>query len=159
MSAEIRFATPEDIPQILDLIRDLAIYEKAPQEVTITEEEMIKDGFDDNLYKCLVAEKDKRVIGIALYYPRYSTWKGKTIHLEDFIVKEEQRGSGLGRRLFERVVEESDKFGAKRLEWMVLDWNTPAINFYNKIGAELDPEWHVGKLRESQIQNFKYTTR
>ncbi len=159
MSIEVRFATPQDIPEVLGLIRDLAEYEKEPQEVTITESEMVKDGFEDNLYKCLVAEKAGKVVGIALYYPRYSTWKGKTIHLEDFIVKEEARGKGIGLLLFERVVAESNKFGAKRLEWMVLEWNEPAINFYKKIGAELDSEWHVGKLRESQIQNYSFTTR
>jgi GNAT superfamily N-acetyltransferase len=158
MSAHIRFAKPEDVPQILDLIRELAEYEKEPQEVTITEEEMVKDGFEDNLYKCLVAEKENQILGIALYYPRYSTWKGRTIHLEDFIVKEEARGEGVGMQLFERVIFESNKFGAKRLEWMVLEWNEPAIKFYKKIGAELDSEWHVGKLRESQIQNYSFTT-
>jgi GNAT superfamily N-acetyltransferase len=158
MSVHIRFAKPEDVPQILDLIRELAEYEKEPQEVTITEEEMVKDGFEDNLYKCLVAEKENQILGIALYYPRYSTWKGRTIHLEDFIVKEEARGGGVGMQLFERVIFESNKFGAKRLEWMVLEWNEPAIKFYKKIGAELDSEWHVGKLRESQIQNYSFTT-
>ena len=158
MSVHIRFAKPEDVPQILDLIRELAEYEKEPQEVTITEEEMVKDGFEDNLYKCLVAEKENQILGIALYYPRYSTWKGRTIHLEDFIVKEEARGGGVGMQLFERVIFESNKFGAKRLEWMVIDWNEPAIKFYKKIGAELDSEWHVGKLRESQIQNYSFTT-
>ena len=158
MSVYIRFAKPEDVPQILDLIRELAEYEKEPQEVTITEEEMVKDGFEDNLYKCLVAEKENQILGIALYYPRYSTWKGRTIHLEDFIVKEEARGGGVGMQLFERVIFESNKFGAKRLEWMVLEWNEPAIKFYKKIGAELDSEWHVGKLRESQIQNYSFTT-
>ena len=158
MSVKIRFATEEDMPQVLGLIRELALYEKEPQEVTITESEMIKDGFEDDLFKCLVAEREGDILGMALYYPRYSTWKGRTIHLEDFIVRESERGRGIGNRLFESVVEESNKFGAKRLEWMVLEWNEPAIKFYKKIGAELDPEWHVGKLRESQIQNFSFTS-
>lgn len=158
MSTILRFATPQDIPSVLNLIRDLAIYEKAPLEVTLTEKEMIEDGFENNLFTCIVAEVENEIVGMALYYPRYSTWKGKTIHLEDFIVKEAHRGNGLGIKLFERVVEESKKFGAKRLEWMVLEWNKPALKFYEKVGAEIDPEWHVGKLRENQINSFKFTT-
>ncbi len=155
----LRFATPQDIPSVLNLVRDLAVYEKAPLEVTLTEREMIEDGFEHNLFKCIVAEIDSEIVGMALYYPRYSTWKGKTIHLEDFIVKEAHRGKGLGMQLFERVVEESAKFGAKRLEWMVLEWNQPALNFYEKVGAEIDSEWHVGKLRENQINSFKFTAQ
>ncbi|MCT4625174.1 MAG: GNAT family N-acetyltransferase [Schleiferiaceae bacterium] len=157
MAIEIRFATADDIPAMHGLIMDLAIYEKEPDAVTLTQEVMTKD-FVNGLFQCIVAEVEGRVVGMALYYPRYSTWKGKTLHLEDFIVKEEHRQSGIGRMLFDRVVLESQMYGAKRLEWAVLEWNTPALNFYNKIGAHIDPEWQVAQLTEDQIQNFSFTS-
>ena len=157
MYTHIRFAAAEDIPAMHDLITDLAVYEKEPEAVTLTQEVMAED-FANSLFMCVVAEVEGKVIGMALYYPRYSTWKGKSIHLEDFIVKEEFRKCGVGRLLFDRVVLECQNYGAKRLEWVVLEWNQPALNFYHKIGANVDPEWHVGQLNEEQIQNFSFTT-
>lgn len=157
MSILIRVATAEDIPAMHDLITDLAVYEKEPEAVTLTQAAMTED-YAKNLFRCIVAESEDCIIGMALYYPRYSTWKGKSIHLEDFIVKEDFRKSGVGKMLFDRVVKESQIYGAKRLEWMVLEWNQPALNFYNKIGADIDPEWQVGQLSEDQIQNFSFTT-
>ena len=151
----LRFATPQDMPAVLELVRELAHYEKAPQEVTVTVDELIEDGFTRNLFTCIVAEIQKEIVGMAFYYPRYSTWKGRTIHLEDFIVKEAFRGRGIGQLLFDKVVAESKKFGAKRLEWHVLDWNEPAINFYKKINANLDGEWMLGKLTEEQLDNWE----
>ena len=143
------------MPAVLELVRELALYEKAPQEVTVTLEELIEDGFVRNLFTCIVAEVAQEIVGMAFYYPRYSTWKGRTIHLEDFIVKEAFRGCGIGQLLFDAVVEEARKFGAKRLEWLVLDWNEPALRFYKKLGAQLDGEWMIGKLDESQLAQYK----
>jgi len=150
----LRFAKPTDMHAVLDLVNELALYEKAPQEVTVTVNELVEDGFTHKLFTCIVAELAGEIVGMAFYYPRYSTWKGRTIHLEDFIVKEAFRGCGIGQMLFDKVVEESKKFGAKRLEWHVLDWNEPAINFYKKIDAHLDDEWMLGKLTEEQILEY-----
>lgn len=156
MSIHIRVAMVEDIPAMHELITDLAVYEKEPEAVTLTQATMTED-YANNLFSSIVAESKGRIIGMALYYPRYSTWKGKSIHLEDFIVKEDFRKNGVGKKLFDRVVKESQIYGAKRLEWMVLEWNQPALNFYQKIGANIDPEWQVGQLSEDQIQNFSFT--
>ena len=150
----LRPATREDMPAVLDLIRELAEYERAPQEVTVTEDELAHDGFTANLFSCIVAEKGNEIIGMAFFYPRYSTWKGRTIHLEDFVVRESYRQHGIGQLLFNAVVEQAKQFGAKRLEWLVLEWNEPALNFYKKIGAEIDPEWQIGKLTEKQLVNW-----
>ena len=150
----LRAAREADMPAVLELIKELAHYERAPQEVTVTVDELIFDGFTANLFKCIVAELENEIIGMALFYPRYSTWKGRTIHLEDFIVKEAYRQHGIGKILFNAVVKEARDFGAKRLEWLVLEWNDPALNFYRKIGAEIDPEWQIGKLTEGQLANW-----
>ena len=156
MNAKLRYATPQDMPSIHNLICDLAEYENEPHEVTVSIDELIHDGFTLNLFKVIVAEINNEIVGMALFYPRYSTWKGRTIHLEDFIVKESFRKSGIGLQLFEAVVQESLNFNAKRLEWMVLGWNMPAINFYQKVEAEFDREWEIGKLREEQLKNYKF---
>lgn len=143
------------MPAVLELVRELAHYEKAPHEVTVSINELVEDGFTHNLFSCIVAELESEIVGMAFYYPRYSTWKGRTIHLEDFIVKEAFRGRGIGQMLFDKVVVEAKKFGAKRLEWHVLDWNEPAINFYKKIDANLDDDWMLGKLTEDQINLYR----
>lgn len=150
----IRAAREADMPAVLELIRELAIYEKAPNEVTVTLDELIHDGFTAKLFQCIVAEMDGKVVGMSLFYPRFSTWKGRTIHLEDFIVKEEYRKHGIGKMLFDATVKAANDFGAKRLEWLVLEWNEPALNFYRKIGAQMDPEWHIGKLTEEQLREY-----
>ncbi len=155
----IRFATKKDMRGVLVLIHELAEYEHASQEVTVTEEDLIRDGFTSNLFKCIVAEYEGKIVGMALYYPRYSTWKGKTIHLEDFVVTEDFRRFGLGKRLFDEVVLEAQKFGAKRLEWAVLNWNDPAIDFYTKIGVEYEKDWYLVKLREDQLNEYAFTTK
>ncbi len=153
-SVNLRRATAADMPAVLELINELAEYERAPQEVTVTLDELVHDGFTANLFTCVVAELENEVVGMAFFYPRYSTWKGRTIHLEDFIVKQKYRKLGIGKQLFDAVVEEAKAFGAKRLEWLVLEWNEPALNFYKKIGADLDGEWHIGKLNEVQIKEY-----
>ncbi len=138
----IRRGTEADLPQVLDLIKELAIYEKAEGEVINTVQQLTEDGFGDNpIYGLFVAELDGQIQGISLYYTKYSTWKGRCIFLEDIIVNEEHRGMGLGSQLFDRTVQLAESLGVKRLEWQVLDWNQSAIEFYKRKGAIVEPEW------------------
>ncbi len=151
----VRSGTPADLPQALDLIKELALYEKAPEEVVITVEEMQNWGFgSDKLFDFFVAEENQRIIGIAVYYYKYSTWKGKCLFLEDIIITESQRGKGLGKLLFEAVARVAKEKKVRRMEWQVLEWNTPAIKFYEKYKAHLDPEWINGKLTDKDLQYF-----
>ncbi|HCQ29613.1 MAG TPA: GNAT family N-acetyltransferase [Flavobacteriales bacterium] len=148
MAITLRNATPEDIPEVLALIKELAAFEKAPQEVTITQEQLLKDGFSDNpLFWIILAEENNEVIGMSFYYIRYSTWKGKCLYLEDIIVKEKHRGKGAGKILFEETLKRAKEMDAKLMVWQVLDWNKPAIEFYKKYNAELDDEWINCKIR------------
>jgi GNAT superfamily N-acetyltransferase len=150
----IRKGTRSDIPGVLALIRELALYEKAPDEVTNTEEDMIRDGFSDNpVYSLIVAEEEGKVIGMAIYFIKYSTWKGKGIYLDDIVVTESMRGMGIGKKLFDAVMEDCRHRGAKQLHWQVLNWNTPAISFYKKYNASFDDEWINCKLSEKQLRN------
>lgn len=154
--ASIRKAEVADMPAVLALIQELANYELAPQEVEVDVETLEADGFGPHkIFDCFVAEQDGKVIGFALYYIKYSTWKGKCLFLEDFIVSEALRGQGIGKLLFEEVVKVAKHMGAKRMEWQVLEWNKPAINFYKKYHANLDPEWLNGKLVHEQLQAFE----
>ncbi|PQA60272.1 MULTISPECIES: GNAT family N-acetyltransferase [Siphonobacter] len=142
MSTIIRRATPADVPSIYQLIVELAEYEKALHEVKNTPEQLLKDGFGEQpLYGTIVAEVNGEVVGMSLYYYRYSTWKGKRLYLEDLIIKEAYRGYGLGKRLLEATVEEARQTQCSGLMWQVLDWNEPSIEFYKKFGAKLDGEW------------------
>jgi GNAT superfamily N-acetyltransferase len=151
----IRRGVLDDLPQVLGLIQELAVYERAPNEVTNTLREMERDGFGENpIFKFFVAEGSEGVVGIALYYTAYSTWKGKTLYLEDLVVTERLRRSGIGRMLFNAVAQEAKETGAKRFRWQVLEWNEPAIAFYQKIGAELDGEWINCTMSEKQIQDY-----
>lgn len=153
---QIRKGIIDDLPQVLGLIKELAEYERAPQEVTITLEELQRDGFGENqIYKFFVAESAEGIVGIALYYTAYSTWKGKTLYLEDLVVTERLRRSGIGRRLFNAVAQEAKETGAKRFRWQVLEWNEPAIAFYNQTGAELDGEWINCTMTAQQIQDYE----
>jgi GNAT superfamily N-acetyltransferase len=132
---------------MLGLINELAVYEKAPNEVTVTLSHFEQSGFGNNrVWWAFVAEKDNVIVGFVLYYIRYSTWKGQCLYLEDFIVTENMRGQGIGKLLFDRVVQETKDKGFSRMVWQVLDWNEPAINFYKKYKANLDPEWINGIL-------------
>ena len=134
MDTNIRKGKASDLPQVLELINELALYEKAPQEVTVTIAELIEDSFGDNpVFYFFVAEQGTQILGTAIYYIKYSTWKGRCVYLEDIIVKESQRGKKIGKHLFEAVILECKNLGAKRMEWQVLDWNEPAINFYKKL--------------------------
>ena len=155
MNIIIRKATKEDMPQVLELIKELALYEKAPQEVTNTVADMINDGFSDKpVFFCDVAELDGKVVGMAIYFIKYSTWKGKGVYLDDILVTENLRGKGIGKLLFDNVIRTSQQLSAKQLHWQVLEWNESAINFYKKYDAELDNEWINGKLKEKQINKI-----
>ena len=142
MSINIRTAIALDCPALLELIHELALYEKAPEEVTVTLQEFLDAGFGDQpVWKAFVAETDGRIVGFALYYTRYSTWKGCRLYLEDFIVTEDYRGKGIGKILFERVMQEARDKGYNGMSWQVLDWNAPALNFNNKYNAKLEAGW------------------
>ena len=142
MQINIRRAVKEDCPRLLELITELAIYEKAPNDVTVTPEHFTESGFGKHpVWWAFVAEADGKIEGFALYYIRYSTWKGQAMYLEDIIVTEKARGKGIGRLLFDRLIEEAKEKGWSRIIWQVLDWNEPAINFYKKYNASFDDEW------------------
>lgn len=153
MSIVIRKATPADVKHILGLIKELAIYEREPEAVVTTEEILLRDGFGEHpLFHCYVAETaDGRIPGMALYYIKYSTWKGPCVFLEDIIVSQSERRSGIGKLLFEKVLDDTRKRGALRMEWQVLDWNTPAIAFYEKYQPEVLKEWLNYRLSGAQL--------
>lgn len=151
----IRKAVPSDMRGVLSLIQELANYEKAPGEVIIDESALKNDGFGERpLFEAFVAEKGDDIVGLALYYYRYSTWKGKCIHLEDLIVRESERRNGIGKMLFDQMIRTSQEEGVERLMWEVLDWNEPAINFYRKYDAIMEPEWVTCKLVKEQINQY-----
>ena len=142
MEIKIRSAVKDDCPRLLELIKELAIYEKAPDDVTVTLEHFTESGFGKNpVWWTFVAEEGGVVQGFALYYIRYSTWKGQAMYLEDILVTESARGKGIGKMLFERLIEEAREKKFNRIIWQVLDWNEPAINFYKKYNASFDGEW------------------
>lgn len=142
MSFSILPAQPSHIAAMMQLVHELAEFEKAPHEVIATEETMLSCGFSDKpLYVAWVATVDSDVVGMALCYVRYSTWKGPVLYLEDLIVTESQRGKGIGKALFEQTLTHAREKQYKKLVWQVLDWNTPAIDFYRSYGAHIDPEW------------------
>ncbi|MDR7209784.1 GNAT family N-acetyltransferase [Flavobacterium piscis] len=151
----IRKGNPEDMTSVLELIQELAIFEKEPDAVLITVDDLIRDGFGEKpLFHVFVAEADKEIVGIALYYYRYSTWKGKTIHLEDLIVKEKMRGTGLGSALYSEIMKQGKKDNVRRIEWNVLDWNVPAVKFYENSGAKILDGWQVVQMDEAGINSF-----
>lgn len=142
MGTIIRKAAQEDCDRILELVKELALYEKAPDEVTVTPEHFKDSGFGEKpVWWAFVAEVDGRVEGFALYYIRFSTWKGQRMYLEDFYVNENMRGRGVGKLLFDRLIEEAKEKNLNGLMWQVLEWNEPAINFYKKYNASFDGEW------------------
>src|SRR4051812_23331525 len=148
----IRRGEEKDTADLLNLIRELATYEQAADEVESTIEELRRWGFGPApVYGFFVAEKDHTIVGIALYYYKYSTWKGRCLFLEDLIVTENERGKGIGKMLFEEVIRVAKQEKVKRLEWQVLEWNAPAITFYKKFDSVLDPEWINCKLTDDQL--------
>lgn len=151
----IRKGKPEDMKSVLELIQELAIFEKEPDAVLITVDDLVRDGFGEKpLFHVFVAEVEEEIVGIALYYYRYSTWKGKTIHLEDLIVKDKMRGSGLGFALYSEIMKQGKKDNVRRIDWNVLDWNTPAVKFYENSGAKVLDEWRVVQMDEIGINSF-----
>lgn len=147
MVVQIRRAKKEDCPRLLELIKELAVYEKAPDEVTVTLEHFQESGFGTSpVWWAFVAENESGIQGFALYYIRFSTWKGQTLYLEDLIVTEALRGKGIGSLLFEKIIQEAKEKDYARVSWQVLDWNEPAIKFYKKYNASLDPEWINGAI-------------
>ena len=155
-SYHLRRGREADLPRVLALIRELAVYERAPEAVTNTLEMMRHDGFGPApIFGFFVLESGDELLGLALYYTAYSTWKGRMLYLEDLVVTEAARRGGYGRVLFDAVVAEARRTGAQRLKWQVLDWNEPAINFYKKLGANLDPEWLNGNLTAEQLAAYE----
>jgi GNAT superfamily N-acetyltransferase len=155
MAVTIRQGKIEDLPRVLELVRELATYEKAPHEVTNTVAKMEEDGFGPNpVYNFFVAINKEVIVGLSLYYWRYSTWKGKRLYLEDLVVAEAVRGQGIGKLLFERTMQQTLDENCTGMMWQVLDWNEPAINFYRKYGTKLDPEWVNCHLESTQIESL-----
>ena len=155
MNFTIRKALEKDMPQVLDLITELAVFEKEPDAVEISVEDLKNDGFNSNpAFQCFVAEVSGKIEGIALVYNRYSTWKGKVLHLEDLVVSQKMRGTGLGTALLDEVIKFGHQLGVKRIRWEVLDWNEPAITFYEKKGADVKRDWDVVHLNEQGIKDY-----
>lgn len=152
MNINIRIAKKEDCPRLLELVKELAHFERAPDEVTVTMQEFEEAGFGEKpVWKAYVAEVDGFIVAFALYYIRYSTWKGCRMYLEDIIVTEEMRGKGIGKLLFDRLIAEAKELGFSGMVWQVLDWNEPAIKFYQKYGANIDPGWLNAALSKEQL--------
>lgn len=155
MDYTLRKATKADMPQVLELINELAVYEKEPEAVEVTVADLQRDGFGEKpLFTCFVAEMDGKIRGMALFYFRYSTWKGKTVHLEDLIVEKAYRGKGLGMALYKKTLEFARDEDVRRVEWVVLDWNTSAIEFYKKTGATVFEDWNTVQFDEKAYRGF-----
>ncbi|WP_296317035.1 GNAT family N-acetyltransferase [Winogradskyella sp. UBA3174] len=150
-----RLATLKDMPRVLELINELAIFEKEPDAVEVTLKDLENDGFGlQPKFTCFVLESSKIIEGIALVYMRYSTWKGEVLHLEDLIISEKCRGKSLGTQLLDTVVKYGKERGVRRISWEVIDWNEPAIKFYESKGANVMRDWDVVQLNESGIENY-----
>ena len=142
MEIKIRRAVKEDCPRLLELVQELATYERAPDQVTVTLEHFTESGFGEKpVWWAFVAEVERKIEGFALYYVRYSTWKGQAMYLEDILITNDMRGKGIGKLLFDRLIEEAREKKFNRIIWQVLDWNEPAINFYKKYSADIDAGW------------------
>lgn len=147
MDITIRRATRSDCPRMLELVKELATFERAPEEVTVTLQHFEESGFGPQpVYWAFVAEAGSEIVAFALYYIRYSTWKGQRMYLEDILVTEQWRGKKIGQKLFDRLIEEAREKKFQGIAWQVLEWNEPAIKFYKKYGAKLDPEWVNGSI-------------
>jgi GNAT superfamily N-acetyltransferase len=155
MKANIRNAIKNDSAAILGLIQELALYEKESKSVELTLSDIENYGFEKiPLFECYVAEVDSKVVGMALFYSRFSTWKGPTFHLEDLIVSESYKGKGYGTQLYSTFIRHAYNAGAKRLDWNVLDWNTPAINFYEKSGASVLRDWDTVQMDRRSMKVY-----
>ena len=155
MKIKIRQATKGDMKEVRDLIVELAVFEKEPNAVEVTTEDLQISGFGSNpMFTCFVAEIDNRIVGMALVYFRFSTWKGKVVHLEDMVVKESMRGQGVGEALYAEVIKYGYSQGVKRIQWDVLSWNEGAIRFYERSGAKVLRDWNVVHMDEKGIKNY-----
>lgn len=155
MSFIIREGQKKDAQAVLDLITELAVFEKEPEAVEITVDDLLKDGFSENpKFKLFVAEEDSVVIGIALFYERYSTWKGKSIHLEDLMITESKRKIGAGKALYSAVLKYAHDNNFNRVAWEVIDWNTNAINFYKSTGATYLNDWSVVQMNKENLSKY-----
>ena len=155
MDIIIRKGVKNDLPSVLSLIKELADYENSLSEVSISLKELEEDGFGNyKWYDFLIAEKKNKIIGLSFYWIRYSTWKGKFLFLEDFIIKKEYRRKGIGSRLFEETIRVAKNLNTNGMIWQVLDWNTDAISFYRKYNAEINGSWLNGKLTKRQIDKI-----
>ncbi|GGF82162.1 GNAT family N-acetyltransferase [Wenyingzhuangia marina] len=155
MGVIIREGELKDTSGIFSLINELAKFENEPDAVELTIEDIKNDGFGDHpKFEVFVAELNEELIGMALFYYRYSTWKGKTLHLEDLIVKETARGNGVGKLLYNEVLKYAHQQKLKRVEWAVLNWNTPAVNFYENSGAVVFDDWRVVQMSQEQLKNY-----
>lgn len=155
MKTTIREGVKEDLPEVLVLIRELAEFEKSLDQVTITLSDLEKDGFGNvPYYSLIVAEINGTIVGLSFYFIRYSTWKGKFLYLEDFVVRKDYRKQGIGSLLFEATITICKQRNLNGMIWQVLDWNTPAIEFYKKYNASISTEWLNGKLSRDQINLF-----
>ena len=155
MEIIIRKGIKTDLSAVLSLIKELADFENARDQVTITLEDLEKDGFGGNpWYWFLIAKKDDEIIGLSFYFIRYSTWKGKFLFLEDFVIKEEYKRQGIGSKLFEETINICKKKDLNGMIWQILDWNTSAIEFYKKYNADISKEWLNGKLTKNQIDKI-----
>jgi len=155
MDVHLRVAIKKDCLRLLELVNELALYEKAPQEVTVTLQEFEEAGFGDKpVWKAFVTEIDGLVVGFALYYIRYSTWKGCRMYLEDLLVTETLRGKGIGKLLFDKCIQEAKELGYSGMVWQVLDWNEPALNFYKKYEADIESCWLNASLSKHQLSTY-----
>ena len=149
----IREGTESDLPEVWALIKELAIYEREPEAVVTTVESMRVDGFGENaVYGFFVAERDDKIVGMSLFYDRYSTWRGRCLYLEDFVVTQECRRTGIGKALFDRTVRKAREEGYRGMTWQVLDWNEPALKFYAKYQSKIEDGWLNGSLSQAQLQ-------
>ena len=157
VNTTIRKANSGDVKDILRLLIELAVYEKEPDAVKVTEQELIIDGFGKNpKYQCILAETNNKIVGLAFYTPRYSTWVGDTLHLEDLVVTKKMRGKGIGTLLYKSFLMEAKRRDVNRVEWSVLDWNKPAIDFYKKTGAIIDglDQWKIVRMNKQIIDDY-----
>ena len=155
----IRLALKEDMPSVLKLIQELADFENEPDAVVITLDDLLRDGFGSSpIFHCLVAEEEKEIVGMALFYPRYSTWKGPTYHLEDLIVTKRHRGKNYGKELYFSFIKFAVQKKVRRIEWVVLDWNTHAIDFYKKSGATVLDDWRTVQMDEKAREAYVKTS-
>ena len=152
---QVRTAKKEDMSHVLKLILELAYFENAPNAVEITAEDLTREGFGENpLFTCFVAEKNNEIVGAALVYYRFSTWKGRILHLEDLIVKKSERNQGIGEALYKKAMQFAFDQDLKRVSWEVLDWNQGAIRFYERSGAKLMDDWRVVHFDENGLRNY-----